>query len=163
MKSVRLTRCLLPNARKFFGLRLPSGGCLCFVLHFLHGCTVFFEPFALYLYPLSGKKDEKVILIQNQGNFHLYKIFEINEQPYALCADFKRIRIYRFDIENLCLGEKECEFNFEFTENVYVRDKRLYLFQARRVNDVNYTWYDFETHEQGEIINVKYENVIKEK
>ncbi len=107
---------------------------------------------------------EKKIIIPYMNNLFLFHIFELKNQIYALYSESipytnKNI-IYRIDTENLCLGEKECEFNFDFTENVYVRGNRLYLMSTRRVNDVYYTWYDFETQEQGEIINVKYENVI---
>jgi hypothetical protein len=106
---------------------------------------------------------EKKIIIPYEKNYYLTKIFQINNKVYAMIENFinnSLLVFYPIDTESLCLGEKECEFNFDFTENVYVRGNRLYLMSTRRVNDVYYTWYDFETQEQGEIINVKYENVI---
>lgn len=72
----------------------------------------------------------------------------------------RKVRFAEIDIEGKEIKSLDVVLDFDFTETVYPRGNRLYLMKSRNISNVFYTYYDFETGEIGEIINIKYEDII---
>lgn len=100
----------------------------------------------------------------DMNGYYLYKIANINGKIYGIFpGEEEQKQIVRFaeiDIEGKEIKSLDVVLDFDFTETVYPRGNRLYLMKSRNISNVFYTYYDFETGEIGEIINIKYEDII---
>jgi gamma-glutamylcyclotransferase (GGCT)/AIG2-like uncharacterized protein YtfP len=74
----------------------------------------------------------------------------------------RKVRFAEIDIDEKAIKSLDVVMDFDLTETIYPRGNRLYLMNSRNISNVFYTYYDFETGEIGEIINIKYEDIIGE-
>lgn len=95
------------------------------------------------------KKVTKVIFLVT-----VYGIFLGEEEQKQI------VRFAEIDIEGKEIKSLDVVMDFDLTETIYPRGNRLYLMNSRNISNVFYTYYDFETGEIGEIINIKYEDII---
>ena len=104
--------------------------------------------------------------VLEKNEFHLYKIVNIAGRIYGVfpgTIDGKRkVRFAEIDIDEKAIKSLDVVMDFDLTETIYPRGNRLYLMKSRNISNVFYTYYDFETGEIGEIINIKYEDIIGE-
>lgn len=96
--------------------------------------------------------------------YYLYKISNINGKVYGIFpgeeGQKQTVRFAEINIDEKAIKSLDVVMDFDLTETIYPRGNRLYLMNSRNISNVFYTYYDFETGEIGEIINIKYEDII---
>ena len=105
---------------------------------------------------------EKLITIPFDENVYLEKIIAVNNKIYLIfpgTSGSEYVEIRSLDLNSLEVY-KESSFNFDYTENVWVRGSRIYFMSSRNPNNCYYTWYDTETKQQGEVFNLNFEDII---
>lgn len=86
------------------------------------------------------ENEEYVIFPYRKNGIRSLRIYKINE----LTGSMEFIK----DIEN-----------FDMTETIWSREKRIYFMNSRNNSNVYYTYYDVENNIQGEVFNISLKNI----
>lgn len=90
--------------------------------------------------------------------------FHYNNDFYAILIKGKignkSLAIVKPDFSENTIENISGFINFEMTENIWVKDSKVYFMNSRKINDVSFMYYDLETNHASEVFNLKYDEII---
>lgn len=100
----------------------------------------------------------------NDESAYFARGFHYNNEFYAILIKGeignKSIAIIKPDFSELTVENISGFINFEMTENIWVKDSKVYFMNSRKLKDVYFLYYDLETNQASEVFNLKYDEII---
>lgn len=95
------------------------------------------------------------------------KGFHYNNEFYAILirgdVGNKSLAIVKPDF-NECFMENISDIiNFDMTENIWLKDSKVYFMNSRNLKNVSFIYYNLETNQTSEVFNLSYEDIVLKK